>query len=235
MIPATGLGIAACGSSSSNGSTTTSKTSTAATAAAASGAKGNLPFAGHAGMGSSSGSNARSTNAAGGALGTVSAMTSSGFTLATPGGGSVTVKESSSTIYQQGTSTSTSSAVTKGSEVLVFGKVNSTTITGTKIVVQPGIDLKTASAKTLEFQQGSQGSNKSVGQIPKNYTQGSGKLVSGTTADQAIEAALESYAGGVIDRVVQLSGGEFEVHHIGVNWPHHIFVNKDFKVVGAND
>ncbi len=26
---------------------------------------------------------------------------------------------------------------------------------------------------------------------------------------------------------------EYEVHNIGVNWPHHIFVNKDFKVVGA--
>ncbi|MEA2285048.1 MAG: hypothetical protein QOJ21_1091, partial [Solirubrobacteraceae bacterium] len=28
--------------------------------------------------------------------------------------------------------------------------------------------------------------------------------------------------------------GEYEVHNIGVNWPHHIFVNKSFKVVGAN-
>ena len=27
---------------------------------------------------------------------------------------------------------------------------------------------------------------------------------------------------------------EFEVHNIGVNWPHHIFVNKYFKVIGAN-
>jgi hypothetical protein len=24
-----------------------------------------------------------------------------------------------------------------------------------------------------------------------------------------------------------------EVHNIGVNWPHHVFVNQDFKVVGA--
>jgi hypothetical protein len=24
-----------------------------------------------------------------------------------------------------------------------------------------------------------------------------------------------------------------EVHNIGVNWPHHLFVNHDFKVVGA--
>ncbi len=33
---------------------------------------------------------------------------------------------------------------------------------------------------------------------------------------------------------VQLSDGEFEVHYIGVNWPHHIFVDQNFMVVGAN-
>jgi hypothetical protein len=27
--------------------------------------------------------------------------------------------------------------------------------------------------------------------------------------------------------------GEYNVHYIGVNWPHHVFVNQDFKVVGA--
>src|ERR1700690_1929895 len=41
--------------------------------------------------------------------------------------------------------------------------------------------------------------------------------------------------GGVIDRVVKLSNGEYEVHDIGVNWPHHIFVNQDFKVLGADE
>ena len=57
---------------------------------------------------------------------------------------------------------------------------------------------------------------------------------SGTTANQATEAALAAYPGGVVDRVVKVSNGEYEVHNIGVNWPHHIFVNKNFKVVGAN-
>jgi hypothetical protein len=33
---------------------------------------------------------------------------------------------------------------------------------------------------------------------------------------------------------VQLSNGEYEVHNVTVKWPHHIFVNQDFKVVGAN-
>ena len=33
---------------------------------------------------------------------------------------------------------------------------------------------------------------------------------------------------------VQLCGGEYEVHNIGVNWPHHVFVDQAFSVVGAN-
>jgi hypothetical protein len=73
-----------------------------------------------------------------------------------------------------------------------------------------------------------------VGQIPSSYSQGSGTIVSGTTANKATEAALAAYRGGVVDRVVQLSNGEYEVHSIGVNWPHHIFVNQSFTVVGAN-
>ncbi|MFZ0378692.1 MAG: hypothetical protein WAL38_12745, partial [Solirubrobacteraceae bacterium] len=32
-----------------------------------------------------------------------------------------------------------------------------------------------------------------------------------------------------------LSNGDYEVHNIGVNWPHHSFVNNDFEVIGAND
>ncbi|MCU1664183.1 MAG: hypothetical protein JWR58_4248, partial [Pseudonocardia sp.] len=81
---------------------------------------------------------------------------------------------------------------------------------------------------------GTQGSAQQVGTIPADYTQGAGTLASGTTADKATEAALAAYPGGVVDRVVQLSSGEYEVHNIGVNWPHHVFVNQDFKVLGAN-
>jgi len=42
-----------------------------------------------------------------------------------------------------------------------------------------------------------------VGTIPSDYTQGSGTLASGTTADKATEAALTAYPGGVIDRVLR--------------------------------
>ena len=86
----------------------------------------------------------------------------------------------------------------------------------------------------VPFQQGAPSPSKQVGQIPPNYSQGSGTIVSGTTADRATEAALAAYPGGIVDRVVQLSDGEYEAHYIGVNWPHHIFVNQDFTVVGAN-
>jgi hypothetical protein len=52
--------------------------------------------------------------------------------------------------------------------------------------------------------------------------------------DQATENALAAYPGVVVDRVVLLSGGDYEVHCIGVNWPHHIFVDQNFNVIGAD-
>ena len=69
---------------------------------------------------------------------------------------------------------------------------------------------------------------------PVELQSGSGTIVSGTTANKATKAALAAYPGGIVDRVVKLSNGEYEVHNIGVNWPHHIFVGKNFKVIGAN-
>jgi hypothetical protein len=33
--------------------------------------------------------------------------------------------------------------------------------------------------------------------------------------------------------VVKISSSEYEVHNISVNWPHHVFVSKSFKVLGA--
>ena len=56
---------------------------------------------------------------------------------------------------------------------------------------------------------------------------------SGTAANKAKAAAEAAYPGGIVNRVVRLSGGEYNVNMIGVNWPHHVFVSTDFKVVGA--
>jgi hypothetical protein len=183
------------------------------------------------------GSNARSGPAAGGASGTVGSVSSSGFTLSTAAGQKVTVDEASATTYQKGSSSISASSLTKGERVLVLGTTNGTTITATQVVVQPtGSDASAAStaAQVVPFQRGAPTTSKQVGRVPVNYTEGSGTIVSGTTANQATEAALAAYPGGVVDRVVKLSNGDYEVHYIGVNWPHHVFVNQDFTVIGAD-
>jgi hypothetical protein len=147
------------------------------------------------------------------------------------------VDETSATTFQNGTSATSASAITKGTNVLVLGTTNSTTITATQVSVQPAGSGGTAASEAagvVAFQQGAPSTAKQVGKIPANYTEGSGTIVSGTTANKATEAALAAYPGGVVDRVVKLSNGEYEVHYIGVNWPHHIFVNKNFNVVGAD-
>jgi len=186
--------------------------------------------------GGSAGGNARSGPASGGTSGTVVSVSTSSFTMSTSAGQKVTVDESSSTTYQKGTSSISASAITTGEDVLVLGMTSGTTITATQVIVQPtgGGSATSAAAGVIPFQPGAPTTSKQVGQIPANYSQGSGTIVSGTTANKATVAALAAYPGGVVDRVVQLSNGEYEVHYIGVNWPHHIFVNQDFKVVGAN-
>ncbi len=144
--------------------------------------------------------------------------------------------EASATTYQRGTNAASPGAVTAGEAVLVLGTTSGTTITATQVIVQPaGSGSATSSAaKVVPFQRGARTTSKQVGQIPASYTEGSGTIVSGTAANKATEAALAAYPGGVVDRVVKLSNGEYEVHYIGVNWPHHIFVNQDFKAVGAD-
>jgi hypothetical protein len=68
--------------------------------------------------------------------------------------------------------------------------------------VQPvGSGSATSSAAAVvPFQRGAPSTSKKVGQIPANYTQGSGTIVSGATAGKATEAALAAYPGGIIDR-----------------------------------
>jgi hypothetical protein len=184
----------------------------------------------------SGGSNARSGPAAGGSSGTVGNVSGSGFTLSTSAGQKVTVKKSSATKYRSRTSSISASAIKNGVSVLVLGTTSGTTITASNVVLQPpGSGARTPSAAgVVPFQRGAQSTSKQVGQIPASYSQGSGAIVSGTAANKATEAALAAYPGGIVDRVVKLSNGEYEVHNIGVNWPHHIFVDHNFKVVGAN-
>ena len=157
-------------------------------------------------------------------MGTVDSVSASSFTLTTPAGQTVTV-----------TKASTKTSVTKGENVLVLGTVNGTTIIAGKVLAQATSgSAKSTAAGVVPFQQGAPSTAKQTGQIPANYSQGSGTIVGGTAASNATEAALAAYPGGVVDRVVKLSNGEYEVHNIGVNWPHHIFVNQSFKVIGAD-
>jgi hypothetical protein len=209
-------------------------TSSSATTTVSTSSSGH-PFAGGSGSGAS-GSNARSGPAAGGAIGTVSSVSASGFTLTTSGGQKVTIKEASSTGYENGTSQASASAVTTGESALVLGTTDNTTITATEVIVNPPSGDETSpGGQVIPYSQGEQGSTQQAGQIPSDYSQGTGTIVSGTTADQATEAALAAYPGGIVDRVVAIGNGDYEVHYIGVNWPHHIFVNQDFQVIGAND
>jgi hypothetical protein len=219
-----GGGYGIVSATASNGS------GTATTATAASATSGQpVPVGG--------GSNARSGPAAGGASGTVNSVSTSSFTISTSAGQKVTINKASSTTYEKGTSSTSASAITSGDSVLVLGRTSGTTITASHVIVQAsdgGGSQTSSAAAVVPFQRGAPSTSKQVGQVPANYSQGSGTIVSGTAANNATKAALAAYPGGIVDRVVKLSNGEYEVHNIGVNWPHHIFVNQNFRVVGAN-
>jgi hypothetical protein len=202
-----------------------------ATSPSAMAAQFDVAAAGASGTGAS---NARSAPAQGGASGTVASVAGSTFTITTSTGQKVTVDEKSSTKYEKGTSSVSAKAVTKGQSVLVLGTVNSMTIAATQVVVgYKSPSSAVASAKVVPFKKGATTASKQVGQIPANWSAGSGAIVSGTTANEATEAALAAYPGAIVDRVVKLSNGEYNVHYIGVNWPHHVFESATINVVGA--
>jgi hypothetical protein len=163
-------------------------------------------------------------------------VSTSSFTLSTSAGQNVSVTKATSTKYTTGTGSTSAGAIKTGESVVVLGTTNGTTITATQVIVQPtaGSATSSSTAGVVPFQRGAPSTSKQAGQIPANYRQGSGTIVSGPTANKATEAALAVYPGGIVDRVVKLSNGEYEVHNIGVNWPHHIFVNENFKAVGAD-
>jgi len=211
--------VSATSSSAPSGSATSGSPTSGSSAAAGGGAE----------------SNARSGPAQGGASGTVASVSTSTFTLSTATGQKVTVKEDAATTYEKGTRPASAGAVTTGMAVLVLGTTSGTTIAAAQVIVQPTTtgSAASSSAKVVPFQRGAPTTSKQVGQIPASWTQGSGTIISGTAANEATEAALAAYPGGIVDRVVKLSDGEYNVHYIGVNWPHHVFVNQDFTVVGA--
>ncbi|MFC6704856.1 hypothetical protein [Flexivirga alba] len=217
-----GTGIAVAAGSGSQ--------STAVSSPSASSSSGHFPAAG-------SGSNARSTNEPGGTSGVVSGTSSSGFTVTTPVGAQITVNTTSATTYRDATNgsatTTSATAIKSGAGVLVLGTVNGKAIAATQVTVEPaGSSYTTAAPEVAAMQPGQQNTSKSYGTIP-SYTEGQGTIVDAQTADKAVATALAKYPGGIVDRVVKLVSGDYEVHSIGTNM-HHIFEDSSFTVIGAN-
>ena len=112
-----------------------------------------------------------------------------------------------------------------------YGIVNATSSSGSGSGT--GAAATPTPGQVIPFTQGQPSPTQVVGQVPPSYVQGGGTIVTGTAADAATAAAVAAYPGGTVDRVVLLSSGDYEVHMIAVNWPHHVFVNKEFSVIGA--
>jgi hypothetical protein len=187
----------------------------------------------------------RSPPSDGGAVGTVDSVSPSSFEILVSPDHKVTVETAPFTTYRKGRNSISASAITIGERVLILGVVRfdakeglrATTITASRVVVQPANGGEPATSSTAAentFQRGAPSAAKRVGEIPADYVEGEGTIVSGTVAYRAIEAALaSSFPHGIINRVVKVSSGAYECHNITVNWPHHIFVTRTFKVVGA--
>ena len=116
----------------------------------------------------------------------------------------------SATTYHEGTSPASASAIANGEPVLVLGTTENTAIAATQVIVHPAAPAAATAAQVVPFQRGAAPTSKQAGQIPASYRQGSGTIVSETAAGKATEAALAAYSGGIVDRVVQLSNGEYE-------------------------
>jgi hypothetical protein len=87
--------------------------------------------------------------------------------------------------------------------------------------------------KVIPFHRGQPNPATRGGQVPASFSPGTGTIVTGTAANKAKVAAVADYPGGTVNRVVLLSNGEYNVHMIGVNWPRHVFVSTNFKVLAA--
>ena len=119
---------------------------------------------------------------------------------------------------------------------IAAGAVALVLATGGYAIADSGSSSSASSAtagKVIPFQRGAPSPATPVGQIPAGFKDGSGTLITGAAADKAKAAAAAAYPGGTVNRVSQLSNGEYNVHMIGVNWPHHVFVDQNFQVVGA--
>jgi hypothetical protein len=70
-----------------------------------------------------------------------------------------------------------------------------------------GMSGSANAAKVIPFQSGQPGPSKVVGQVPADFSPGTGTIITGTAANEAKAAALAAYPGGTVNRVVLLSDG----------------------------
>ena len=188
----------------------------------------------------------------GGTVGTIDSVSPGTIEITMSSGQKATVLRSSHTTYRKGTSTVLGSTITPGETIVVLGIIqdvqgeHKTAIDANQVIADaPGIAYVPASDANLQaglHQAGAQGgpqggarpAEQKVGQVPSNYVEGEGTIVVDTVeANKALLVALAAYPNGIINRVVKLSDGVYECHHIGVAWPHHVFVTSDFKYIGA--
>lgn len=192
-----------------------------------------------AAAGNTANAQARTLPADGGATGLVDTVSVSSFTMTTATGLVITVNETpfTQTVVDPAPEYSPFALnLRKGTSVLVVGLDNTTTITANWVVIQPRGDGGAAAAKAqgvIPFESGAPSPVQSVGTIPASYTQGSGTLLIGTQTYVPILVAQSLFPGGIVDRVVSLSDGSYEVHNISINWPHHVFVSEDLQYLGA--
>jgi hypothetical protein len=179
--------------------------------------------------------------AEGGTIGTVDSVSASDFAVLTSAGTRVTVEKASSTTYRKGTRRTSASAVKKGESVLVFGLVDlamaggttKPTIKASQVVLQPSMGSASTTSTTTAGGGFRTVVAKQVGLIPPPGAQGQRKLATGMEADKAAEAALAAFSGGLINRVQKQSDSVYDVHNAAVSWPHNIYIDQDFKYLGA--
>jgi hypothetical protein len=106
-----------------------------------SGASGRAPGSsgafGGSGFSGGSGTSGGFFGGGGGVFGTVASVASGSFTVTDFSGQTITVDEQSSTVYDSGPTSATSSAVVTGARVAVQGTRSGNTVTATRVIVLP--------------------------------------------------------------------------------------------------
>jgi hypothetical protein len=100
-------------------------------------------------------------------------------------------------------------------------------------IVNSNAGNTSGTASAAPHAQSAHGGPSPAGEVPQNWSPGTGTVITGAAADNAKAVAVAKYPGGTVNRVLQLSDGSYAVHRIGTPAPHHVFVNKDFKVTGT--